>query len=141
MHSTTTVYTRPLPEPERSALRLTVKSPVISQSGDLLPSPKPFPGSLLVTEMILQVVSRSQLSNAETAMVTGTILWFGGQRAGGLAERLISGGVSSITVMSTVSGSESAMPSLTTRVMVVVPTGNRMVGLTPLAILPSQVHV
>lgn len=52
VHLTVTVYSRPSPVPERSALRFTVRLPVIAQSGVVSPSPKPLTGSLLVTEMI-----------------------------------------------------------------------------------------
>ena len=55
VHRTVIVYTRPLPFPARSALRLAVRSPVISQSGAVSPSPSPFSGSLLAIEMIWQV--------------------------------------------------------------------------------------
>ncbi|NIM95439.1 MAG: hypothetical protein GTO18_17215 [Anaerolineales bacterium] len=101
MHSTPIVYTWPLPFPERSALSATDKSPLITQSGSVLPSPALLADPLLATEMISQLGAGSQLSYAETAMVTDTILWFGGHRTCGLAERFISGGVSSLTVIVT----------------------------------------
>ena len=74
VHCTARVYTRPFPLPERSALRLTLRSPVICQSGAVWPLPGPFTGSLLVTDVILQVTVGLQTSDAETATVTGVIL-------------------------------------------------------------------
>jgi hypothetical protein len=46
----------------------------MSQSGVVSPSPRPFTGSLLLTEVMLQVGVVSQISATETATVTGTIL-------------------------------------------------------------------
>ena len=74
LHATVTVYTRPLPLPARSALRFTVRFPVICQSGAKSPSPVPLTGSLLLTEVILQTGVASQMSEEETVTVTGTIL-------------------------------------------------------------------
>src|SRR6266478_6989245 len=89
---------RPLPLPERSARRSTVRLPVICQSGAVLPSPSPLTGSLLETETILQVKAET-VSDAETLTVTGTILWLGGQRLLGVADTLtMLGGVVSTTV-------------------------------------------
>jgi hypothetical protein len=45
---------RPLPVPDRSARSFNVKAPMISQSGEVLPSPKPLTDSLLATEMMWQ---------------------------------------------------------------------------------------
>jgi hypothetical protein len=47
---------------------------VIFQSGDVSPSPKPFSGSLLLTEVIRHIEFPLQLSEAEALTVTGTIL-------------------------------------------------------------------
>jgi len=67
------VYIRPFPFGARSARRLTVSGPVITQSGLLSPFPVPLIGSLLVTEVILQATDGSQLSVADTLTITGTI--------------------------------------------------------------------
>ena len=100
VHSTVIVYSRPLPLPALSALKLTLRSPVISQSGAVLPSPVPLIGSLLSTDLILHAGSASQLSIATAETVTGFILWLGGQRTSGLAETEdITGGVVSTTSM------------------------------------------
>lgn len=86
---TVTVYTRPLPLPARSALRFSVRFPVICQSGAVSPSPVPLTGSLLLTAVILQTGAAPQLSDAEADTITGIILWFGGQRTFGLAVTLL----------------------------------------------------
>ena len=97
VHAIVIVYTRPLPE--RSALRFTVRFPVITQSGAVSPSPVPLPGSLLLTEVILQTGAASQMSDAAAVTVTGAILWFGGQSTLGLAAtEEITGGVVSCTI-------------------------------------------
>ncbi len=75
-HSTATTYIRPLPFPERSALRFRLRSPVISQSAAV--------PSLLETAVTLARATR-QLSVAETRNLTGCILWFGGQSEAGVA--------------------------------------------------------
>ncbi len=59
-----------------------------------------------------------QLSGAVMVGVIRTILWLGGHKVSGLTDKLTSGGVLSATVMITVSGSESTVPSLTTKVIV-----------------------
>ena len=98
VHSTVIVYSRPLPLPALSALKLTVRSPAISQSGAVSPSPVPLIGSLLSTDMTLQAGSGSQLSIAIAETVIGSILWLGDQRMSGLAETEdMTGGVVSTT--------------------------------------------
>ena len=144
LHPTVIVYTRPLPLPARSALRFTVRFPVISQSGAVSPSPVPSTGSLLLTEVILQTGAALQVSDAETATVTGTILWSGGQRTFGLAVTLaILGGVVSTTFTMTVSDAVSPLPSSTVSVMVCAPKDNGTVGFGSLAVPnePVQVNV
>ena len=126
---TPTVYTRPLPFPERSALRFTVRFPVIAQSGAVSPSPNPLTGSLLLTEVILQTGAPLQASDAETVTATGTILWFGGQSTFGLAVTLmIFGGVVSLTVTTTISDAVPPLLSFTVSVTVCVPRGKVTVG-------------
>src|SRR5256885_1274559 len=81
-----------------SARKSAVKSPVITQSGLVL-SPGPVTGSLLLIETMRHTGDASQLSVAETLIVTGTILPLAGKRTLGLAFReLITGGVVSATV-------------------------------------------
>jgi hypothetical protein len=47
---------------------------VITQSGDVSPSPNPSTGSLLVTESMTQSAVLSQTSDTSTVRVTGLIL-------------------------------------------------------------------
>ncbi len=85
--------------PERSARNCKLKSPVIIQSGVVFPSPRPLMGWLLVTEMIFDFGAGSQMSVATTAIVTGTIAWFGAHRVFGVAVILtILGGMVSLMV-------------------------------------------
>ncbi len=72
LHVTVSVYTLPLPVPERSARRFAVRSPVICQSGLVSPSPNPFTGSLLLTLVIRQATELHR-SDATTATFTPTI--------------------------------------------------------------------
>lgn len=90
---------------------------MISQSGAVSPSSKPSIGSVLVTKVIPQVGSGSQLSGASTLTVIDAILWFGGHKTSGFAGGLNPRGVASTTAISTVSGGDSPGPLLTTRVM------------------------
>jgi hypothetical protein len=102
-HSTSIVYTRPSPLPERSARKSTVESPVTSQSGEVLPAPLPLTGSSLPTEMILHEGLGSELSETTTATATERILWLGGHSTLESADTLeITGGVTSplVTAMS-----------------------------------------
>lgn len=63
-----------------------------------------------------------QLSEAETVTVTGTILWFGGQRMFGLAVTApIVGGWLSTTVTVAAHELEAPLSSVTVRVTLVVP--------------------
>src|SRR5262249_53340475 len=66
VHATVIVYTRPVPLPDRSARRFTVRSPVITQSGLVSPSPSPSTGSLLVTDTIRHDTVAPQPSDAVT---------------------------------------------------------------------------
>jgi hypothetical protein len=78
------------------------------------PSPKPFIGSLLLTEEIWQARTGSHLSVDKTLTVTGTILWFGGQRIFGLALTLsMTGGVVSTTATAELHAVAPAKPSST----------------------------
>src|SRR5882724_2759966 len=107
---------RPFPPPFRSDWRLRVRSPVIWYW--------PSPGSLLVTEIILVFGFGSQISVAAAEIVTGTILWLGGEKTLGLAlRRVIVGAVVStmVTVVDCVIGSDS--PSFTTIITLVGPSG------------------
>src|SRR5688572_25765439 len=83
---------RSVRRPLRSARRLTFKAPVMLQSRSVLPSPKSFSGSLLVTETMRAVTFLPELSVAFTVTVIGTILWFGGQRQGLLGVTLTTTG-------------------------------------------------
>jgi hypothetical protein len=88
------VYTRPPPFPDGSHRKFNVKPPVISQSGAWFPSLRPFTDSLLVTAMFLETTLPPQLSAATTVIVTGTMLWLGGDRTLGIAVSCcINGGV------------------------------------------------
>ena len=78
----------------------------------------------MVIEAKTRAGSESQLSVTVIMGIISTILWLGGHRVSGLTDRIISGGVVSVTVMSTVLGLESIVPSFTTKVIVVVPNGN-----------------
>jgi len=70
------------------------------QSEIVSPSPRPLTGSLLLTLEIAQSGLESQLSMAVAETLTRTILWFGGQRASGLALTFwMTGGVVSATSM------------------------------------------
>lgn len=80
LHSTEIVYVRAPPFPKRFARSLTLKGPVISQSGEF-----GFWGWLLVTCTIRDTGDRSRLSTALTLRFTGTILPFGGHRTFGVA--------------------------------------------------------
>jgi hypothetical protein len=81
--------------PDRSARSSAVDPLVIIQSGEVLPSPSPLTGSLLVIDEIAQV-GVEQLSVALQLTVTGTIRWLGGQSTFGLTEiDEIDGGVTS----------------------------------------------
>src|SRR5262249_11544148 len=84
VHCTVFVYTRPVPVPDRSALRLAARFAVITQSGAVLPSPRPLIASLLVTAAILHTGFGSQISDAVTETVMGTSLWLGGHSTFGL---------------------------------------------------------
>ena len=66
-------YTRPRPLPERSARKLTVWSPVMSQSVEVWPSPAPSADSLLRTSIILHVAA-PQAVDASAFTVIATIL-------------------------------------------------------------------
>ena len=82
------------------------------------------------------------MSDAETATVTGTILWFGGQRTFGLAVTLpMLGGVVSTTFTVTVSDAIPPLPSFTVRMLVFFPKGRRTVGFGPLAVPNGPVQL
>src|SRR5436189_6440634 len=90
---------RPLPPPARSPRKFRVCVPVISQSGDVSPSPTPFTGSLLDTDSILVVGEESQASETETEITTGTISWFRVVITFGVADKLsIEGAIVSFTI-------------------------------------------
>src|SRR5687768_6237368 len=57
----------------------------MTQSGVVFPSPVPLIGSLLATETKLHDAEASQMSDTDTATVTGTVLWFGAHKAFGVA--------------------------------------------------------
>src|SRR5258706_9589201 len=81
VHCSVNVYVRPsFAPPERSARRLTVRSPVICESAALAPS-------LPVTLTILQ--EAEQLSVTLTSTDTGSILPLGGQSVLGAAVTLV----------------------------------------------------
>jgi hypothetical protein len=56
---------------------------VICPSASVWPSPLPFAASLLVTDAIRVMGLGSTASVTAAVTVTGTILWFGGQRTAG----------------------------------------------------------
>jgi hypothetical protein len=78
VHVTVIEYTRPAPNPFRSARRLTLSGPVNVES-------ETSNGSLLVTPVIAQPGAGSLSSATVTPIVTGTIFPFGGQRTFGVA--------------------------------------------------------
>src|SRR5262245_52400717 len=89
---------RPVPFPERSARSWAVRSPVITQSNDVLPSPTTNTGSLLAIETMRVTGAGSTSSWTCAVTMTVTNLWFGGQsRFGDAATLTISGGVESTT--------------------------------------------
>src|SRR5262245_32296924 len=94
-------YTRPFPELNRSERNRSVCSPVMNQSGSVLPWPGPLTSSLLVTSMILHVASpHSSVTKALTFI--GIIRWLGGQSVSGVAAAAVmTGGVRS-TIMTDV---------------------------------------
>jgi uncharacterized protein YfaS (alpha-2-macroglobulin family) len=69
--TTSILYSRSAP-PARSARRLSVRGPVISQSGAVLPSPGPLIGWLDVTVTILETGAASTASCAVTVTLTAT---------------------------------------------------------------------
>jgi len=79
---------------------------------------------LLLTDVILQTGAVSQVSDAETATVTGAILWLGGQRTFLLAEiEGITGGEVSCTVTIVSQLLEFPDPSMAPHEMGVDPFG------------------
>src|SRR5438128_2667508 len=60
------------------------------------PSPRPLSGSLLVALSRIAPAEPDAPPSTENVVVTSTSLWFGGQRAPGLAEQATAGGVASI---------------------------------------------
>ena len=132
------VYSRPVPVAARSDLSFTARFPVICQSGEVSPSPRPLIGSLLLTAAILQTGAASQLSDTGATMVTGTILWFGGQRTLGRAVTVpIVGGVVSCTVAL---NEQLLLAPLALQVTVVVPLGKAEPdGGVQLALTPGAV--
>src|SRR5262245_54789725 len=89
---------RPVSPPDRSARRLRVRFPVISQSGDEFPSPGPLIGSLLVTPTILQEAA-PQPPEVVSLKLTPVSLWFGGHNVLGDALTVVTsrGGQGSIS--------------------------------------------
>lgn len=101
-----------------------MRFPVICQSGAKSPSPVPLTGSLLLTAVILQTGAASQMSDADTATVTGVILWFGGHRTFGLAATAeITGAVVSRTVTLELQELEFPDPSVALHEIGVDPIG------------------
>jgi hypothetical protein len=73
----------------------------MTKSGEVLPLPPPFAGSLLVIPTNVHAGLGSHVSCATTERVTGTNLWFGGHRTLGVTEtEEITGGVVSWTLTS-----------------------------------------
>jgi hypothetical protein len=117
VHWIANVYVRPAPEPSLSARRLAVRLPVICASDEEM-------DSLLVIPVILHTGLVSQLSDAETETVTGTIVLFGGQSTLGDAEtEEIVGGCLSTTVTLALQVEVSVSVSVAVRVTAVVPSG------------------
>ena len=92
-----------------------VSGPVICQSGEVL-SPWPVMGSLLAMEIILETGAESQLSEAETFTVIGTIWWFLCEILFGVAVTdWINGAVESTTLSPTVQAAELPAASVTVK--------------------------
>jgi len=70
----------------------------MTQSGVVFPSPVTLIGWLLATDKIWHDAEASQMSDTDTATVTGTSLWFGGHKTFGVAATFeMVGGVVSTT--------------------------------------------
>src|SRR5882724_2015975 len=97
------------------------------QSGEVLPSPCPLTGSLLVTLEIFHVVSL-QVSCTRACTVTFTILWLGGQSEEGSAlAETITGGVVSTTTIAVEHDTVLFPASVTITSMTLVPSGRTSV--------------
>src|SRR5688572_628230 len=116
---------RPLPGPDASALRSTVRSPVTTKSGAVFPSPNPLIGSLDVTLTIWQSTEASQISVTSTLITTGRSLWLRGQRLFGSAVAApIVGAVVSTTVTVVIAVLTLPASSSAVNVTTVTPRGN-----------------
>jgi hypothetical protein len=93
---------------------------------------------LLVIEIIRTAGIGSQMSTAAALITTGTILWFGGQIALGVAEAAVNvGGVVSTTLTVVVAVELFPDASVAVKVTLVVPCGNTAGALLDIVIGPQ----